>query len=279
MKIGERLKSLRSEPLVHFLVAGLLVFLVASWRGGSVDPADRTITIDAPRVSWLARQFEQTWQRPPRPAELDALIRDYVMEDVYYREAIRLGLDQDDPVIRRRLRSKMEFLAASQVESMIPDEATLQKWLDDHPARYAGKARFSFDQVWIGSAADESVAAEAPQLLARLKRGDSPASVGKAISLPESLDKADRADIARRFGDDFADALAKGRPGDWFGPVPSGYGLHLVRIRAADVEAQPKLADVRQQVENDWRSQTLTERQARAYQTLLDGYTVKIAKP
>ena len=97
--------------------------------------------------------------------------------------------------------------------------------------------------------------------------------------MPESLDKADKADIARQFGDDFAEALAKGRPGDWFGPVPSGYGLHLVHIRAADVEARPKLADVRQQVENDWRSQTLTERQARAYQTLLDGYTVKIVKP
>jgi len=279
MNIGERLKSLRKEPLVHFLVAGLLVFLVANWRGGSVDPVDRTITIDAPRVTWLARQFEQTWQRPPGPAELDALIRDYVMEEVYYREAIRLGLDQDDPVIRRRLRSKMEFLAASQVESMVPDEATLQKWLDDQPARYAGKARFSFDQVWIGSATDDGTAADAPKLLARLKRGESAASVGKAISLPASLDKADKADIARQFGDDFAEALAKGQPGDWFGPVPSGYGLHLVRIRTADVEARPKLADVRQQVENDWRSQTLTERQAGAYQTLLDGYTVKIAKP
>lgn len=279
MNIGERLKSLRKEPLVHFLVAGLLVFLVASWRGGSVDPADRTITIDAPRVTWLAGQFEQTWQRPPGPAELDALIRDYVMEEVYYREAIRLGLDQDDPVIRRRLRSKMEFLAASQVESMVPDEATLQKWLDDQPARYAGKARFSFDQVWIGSATDDGTAADAPKLLARLKQGESAASVGKAISLPASLDKADKADIARQFGDDFAEALAKGQPSDWFGPVPSGYGLHLVRIRAADVEARPKLADVRQQVENDWRAQTLTERQARAYQVLLDGYTVKIAKP
>ena len=279
MNIGDRLKSLRKEPLVHFLVAGLLVFLVASWRGGTVDPAERTITIDAPRVTWLAGQFEQTWQRPPGPAELDALIRDYVMEEVYYREAMRLGLDQDDPVIRRRLRSKMEFLAASQVESMVPDAATLQKWLDDQPARYAGKARFSFDQVWIGSATDDGTAADAPKLLARIKRGESAATVGKAISLPASLDKADKADIARQFGDDFADALAMGQPGDWFGPVPSGYGLHLVRIRTAEVEARPKLADVRQQVENDWRAQTLTQRQARAYQTLLDGYSVKIAKP
>lgn len=279
MNIGERLKSLRKEPLVHFLVAGLLVFLVASWRGGSVDPADRTIVIDEPKVNWLAGQFQETWQRPPGPAEVDALIRDYVMEEVYYREALRLGLDQDDLVIRRRLRSKMEFLVASQVETMVPDEATLQHWLDTHPARYSGTARFSFDQLWIGSAADDSVVASAPALLARLKRGADPTTVGKMISLPPSLDKADKADIARQFGDEFAATLAKGPLGTWFGPVTSGYGLHLVRIRAADVEARPKLSDVRQQVENDWRAQTLTNRQARAYQTLLDGYTVKIAKP
>lgn len=279
MNMGERLKSLKNEPLVHFLVAGFLVFLVASWRATPVDPADRTITIDEAKVNWLAGQFQQTWQRPPGPAEVDALIRDYVMEEVYYREAMRLGLDQDDLVIRRRLRSKMEFLAASQVESMVPDTATLQKWLDDHPARYAGTARFSFDQLWLGSATDDKVAATVPAALARLRKGVSPASVGKAISLPASLEDADKGDIARQFGDDFAAALIKARPGAWVGPVTSGYGLHLVRIRAAKVDARPKLADVRQQVENDWRAETLAERQAQAYQTLLDAYTVKIAKP
>ena len=279
MKRGERLKSLGKEPLVHFLVAGLLVFVVASWRGTTVDPADRTITIDEAKVTWLAGQFQQTWQRPPGPSEVDALIRDYVMEEVYYREAMRLGLDQDDLVIRRRLRSKMEFLAASQVESAVPDDTTLQKWLDDHPARYAGAARFSFDQVWLGSATDEKAAAAAPGALSRLRNGASPSVVGRAISLPPTLDNADKFDIARQFGDDFAAALVKAKPGAWIGPVTSGYGLHLVRVRAAKVDARPKLADVRQQVENDWRAETLTQRQAKAYQALLDGYTVKIAKP
>lgn len=279
MTIGERLKSLRNEPLVHFLVAGLLVFVAAGWRGSAVDPADRTITIDEARVNWLARQFQQTWQRPPGPAEIDALIRDYVMEEVYYREALRLGLDQDDLVIRRRLRSKMEFLAASQVETMVPDAAALQKWVDARPARYAGQARFSFDQVWIGSVADDAVAASAPALLARLNRGEAPERVGKAISLPAALDMADRVDIGRQFGDEFVAELAKMKPGVWTGPIASGFGFHLVRVRAAQVDARPKLADVRQQAENDWRADTLAGRQARAYQALQDGYTVKIAQP
>lgn len=279
MIMGERLKSLGKEPLVHFLVAGLFVFLVASWRGGSVDPADRTITIDEAKVNWLAGQFQQTWQRQPNAAEIDNLIREYVNEEVHYREAMRLGLDQDDLVIRRRLRSKMEFLAASQLESVVPDDATLQRWLDDHPARYAGQARFSFDQVWLGSASDDAVAGSAKGALARLQRGAAPGQVGKPISLPAKLDDADKADIARQFGLEFADAVTKARPGAWSGPVTSGYGLHLIRVRKAEVKARPKLADVRQQVENDWRAETLAERQARAYQALLDGYTIKIAKP
>lgn len=279
MEIGERLKSLRKEPLVHFLVAGLLVFVIAGWRGAAIDPGDRTIVIDEAKVNWLAGQFAQTWQRQPGPAEVDALIRDYIMEEVYNREAMRLGLDQDDPVIRRRLRSKMEFLAASQVESVVPSEAELQAWLDTHAARYAGRAHFSFDQIWLGSAADDEVAASAGPALARLKQGASPNQVGKPISLPPTLYNVDKGDIARQFGDGFAVALAKVKPGTWIGPFLSGYGLHLVRMRAVQVDARPKLADVRQQVENDWRAETLETRQARAYQALLDGYTVRIANP
>ena len=102
------MRGLLREPLVHFLAAGLLVFVIASWRGASVDPSDRTITIDEDRVTWLVSQFERTWQRSPSPPEIDQLIRDYVKEEVYYREGLRMGLDQDDPIIRRRLRSKME---------------------------------------------------------------------------------------------------------------------------------------------------------------------------
>ncbi len=279
MKIMERVRELAREPLAHFLIAGALVFLVASWRGSVVDPADRTITIDEAKVTWLARQFEQTWQRTPSPAEIDQLIRDYVKEEVYYREALRMGLDQDDPIIRRRLRSKMEFLASSEVESTVPDNVELQALLDKNPARYATQARFSFDQVYLGDASDDAVRDAASGVLVQLKRGENPARLSRAISLPASLEDADADSVTRRFGDDFAPALAKAPIGTWIGPVASGYGLHLVRVRKAEAGVKPKLADVRQRVENDWRAETLETRTARAYQVLLDGYRVKIEKP
>lgn len=279
MKIGEQIRGLLREPLVHFLAAGLLVFVIASWRGASVDPSDRTITIDEDRVTWLVGQFERTWQRSPSPAEIDQLIRDYVREEVYYREALRMGLDQDDPIIRRRLRSKMEFLASSQVESAPATEADLQGWLASHQARYAQGTRYSFDQLYLGSADDPAIAAQAPALQRALATGKDWRTLGQAISLPRQMAGADATAIANDFGEEFAAALAGIKPGDWQGPVKSGFGLHLVRITATAPGRVPPLAAVRQRVENDWRDATLSERQDRAYQALLDGYRVRIEKP
>lgn len=279
MNIGEQLRRLVREPLVHFLAAGVLVFVIASWRGAAVDPADRTITIDEDRVTWLVGQFEQTWQRSPSPLEIDQLIRDYVKEEVYYREALRMGLDQEDPVIRRRLRSKMEFLAASQVESAPATDAELAAWLNAHKAQYAEGARYSFDQIYLGSADDPKIAAQAPALKRALAAGKDWRAEGQAISLPAQMVQADATAIGNEFGEDFAAALPAIAVGGWQGPVKSGFGLHLVRITQFVPGRVPPLSAVRQRVENDWREATLSDRQDRAYQALLDGYSVRIKKP
>ncbi len=269
-------RGLLKEPLIHFLVAGALVFAFSLWRGEAADPTSRTIEITQAQVAQLASNWEQSWRRPPTREELDALVQDMVREEIYVREATRLGLDQDDPIIRRRLRSKMEFLETAEVENAMPTDATLAALLAKNPARYAADPRFSFDQLYLGS---DSAATRAQALaaLASLKRGEPAASIG--ISLPENMETAGRSDVARVFGDDFAGALAALPAGKWAGPVASGYGLHVVRLRAVSVPVPPQLADVRQRVENDWRAATLAERKARAYRTLLDGYVIRIAQP
>lgn len=273
------LKAALREPLTHFLIAGLALFLFFGWRGNDVDPASRTITIDEAKVGLLAAQWQQTWQRPPTPREIDALIRDYIKEEIYTREAVRLGLDRDDIVIRRRLRNKMEFLARAAVENANPTDATLQKWLDSHRNDYATGAQVSFDQIYLGEADPAVIAARAKSAMTRLKAGTGWQSLGDRISLPKSMDKADSAAIAREFGDDFAKTLSAMPTGSWTGPVGSGFGAHLVRIRNRVEGKVAPLSAVHQQVENDWRSATEKQREDRAYQALLDGYTIRIAKP
>lgn len=274
MHFSQRWKPLLREPLVHFLFAGLFIFLFAAWRGEEADPASRTIMIDEEQVSRLVASWQQTWQRPPTQAEIDSLIRDHIKGEVYYREAKRLGLDEDDSVIRRRLRAKMEFLAAAQVENARPDDAVLQKWLDRNPARYTADAAYSFDQIYLGQGA-----AAAGPVKAALAAGGDWRGLGAALSLPRALENAAQNVVARDFGAGFAAALGAVQQGQWAGPVESGFGQHLVRVRAVILPAKAGLADVRQAVENDWRAATIKAREAAAYQALLDGYTIRIAKP
>lgn len=264
-------RRLIREPLVHFLAAGSVLFLLMG-QFGSNDSLDRSITINEEEVARLASQWEQTWQRPPSRQQLDSLIRDYIKEEVYVREAMRLGLDADDPVIRRRLRAKMEFLATAEIQNMEPTAAELQRSYDANKSRYAEKPAFSFDQQFLGE--DEAAAKDA---MNALSQGKQPTT--QALSVPESMEDAASDSISRAFGDDFTDSLRNAPQGKWSGPVRSGFGWHAVRVRNVIAAGTPNLSAVRQRVSNDWRAETQKTREAAAYQALLDGYDIRIAKP
>ena len=279
MTLPDMLRRWLREPLLHFLLAGLAIFLWSAWRGTEVDPASRTITIDAPHVERLAQAWTQTWQRPPNQREIDGLIRDYVREEIYYREALRLGLDKDDTVIRRRLMAKMEVLAAAEAANVEPTEAQLQRWLDGHRARFAPDTLTSFDQVYVAASDEVAARSRANALLGRLQGGADWRGLGDTISVPGSMEAADSRAIVRLFGDDFAGALAGLQQGRWAGPVVSGYGLHLVRVRQVSAAGPVALADVRPQVEEDWRKAMVARRTEQAYQALLAQYDIRITPP
>ena len=271
--------SILREPLVHFLLAGLALFGFFAWRGDAVDPASRAIVITERQVQQLAANWARTWRRTPTAAEIDGLIRDYVKEEIYYREGLRLGLDQDDIIVRRRIRAKMEFLARSELESEVPDNATLQALLDQRPGKYAVDTRYSFDQIYLTAQDPQVERDRAAQIRARLASGADWRMLGDRIALPRSADNIEQTRLTSDFGTEFSAALANLEPGEWAGPVPSGFGQHFVRIRAVRTGGKPQLADVRQAVENDWRAMTATNREAKAFQALLDSYSIMIAQP
>ena len=263
---GERLLR---EPLVHFLALGALIFALF---GNATSADERRIVIDAARVERLAGQYAQNFRRAPSPAELDALIRDDVKEEVYYREALRLGLDRDDEVVRRRMRVKMEAFGDTAEDIPAPDEATLQRWLAAHSDRFAGEAAYAFDQRYLGA-----TAAGAADGLTKLRAGHDFA--GTAIPLPAHYEAIGAGEAAALFGDSFAVALDKLPLGQWSGPVGSGLGQHLVRVRARTPAPAPRLAAIRERVENDWRAAMAHDRTERAYRTLLERYDLVIEKP
>ena len=270
------------EPLLHFLVLGALLFVAFHWRGAGGAGSNR-IVITPGQIEAMSVQFAKTWQRPPTDEELKGLVDDHVREEIATREAMAMGLDRDDTIIRRRLRQKLEFLAEDSVDAVPPTDADLQAWLDAHPDDYRVEPVVSFRQVYVnadgrGAAADD----EAVRLLARLKAGGPPIDIdalGDPLMLPREVDGATQADVARQFGEEFAEAVVGLDPGTWTGPIGSGYGLHLVFVRERRAAAAPALADVRMQVERDFTSDRRRKQLATMYDGLLTRYRVTIERP
>lgn len=264
------------EPLVHFLIAGAALFVALSGR--APDVGERRIVVDEAVVTGLVNHHLRAFRRPPTPQELDDLIADHVRSEVYYREALRLGLDQDDEVVKKRLRNKMLAIAGADAEAARPGDAELQALLDADPARYAAPPRYSLEQLYLGDDTP-SVRAAAAAALKGLAPGARPAVPTPALPLPARFEQASQTDLAAQLGDEFTAALATLPVGKWSGPVASGFGLHLVRISQRLPAPPPRLTDVRQRLENDWRSAAVRKAQDAQLKALLQGYDVRIKRP
>ena len=271
-----RAAAMLREPLVHFLVLGALVFFAMAGR--APDLGERRIIVDEPVVAGLVNHHVRAFRRPPTAEELDGLIRDHVRGEVYYREALRLGLDTDDEVVKKRLRNKMLAIAGAEAEAAQPSDAELQALLDADPARYAAPPRYRLEQIYLGPDAPALRAAAAAEI-GRIPKGARPGIMTQPLPLPGRFDDASQTDLAEQLGDDFATALARLPVGTWMGPLVSGFGLHLVRIDQRVQPPPPRLADVRQRLENDWRSSAIRKAQDAHLQQLLDSYDVEIRRP
>ncbi len=269
------LGRLSREPLVHFLLAGAVVFALMSGR--PADPGERRIVVNEAVVTRLVDRWTQTYRRAPTQAEIDGLIRDHVADQVYYREGLKLGLDRDDEVVIRRMRVKMLALASSEAETITPGDAELQRLIDADPQRYAPEPKLDFEHLYLGpdSAATRALA---PTLIARLKAGKPISASLPAAPIDRRFDGVVPSDVAERFGGPFADSLDAVPPGAWYGPVISGFGLHLVKVDRRQKPRAPRLGDIRQRVENDWRSAAIERAEDAHYREMAAQYDVVIER-
>jgi hypothetical protein len=277
------LRKLIHEPLFHFLVLGAVIFLLAGrMRSGSVGSGDK-IVVTQGQIGSIVVGFSRTWMRPPTREELQGLVGDYVREEVLYREAKAMGLDQDDVIVRRRMRQKFEFLAEDlAARTGPPTDQELEAYLRQHVDKYSEEASFSFEHVFFsrekrGASAD----VEATAMLARLsgKSAIDIEKLGDAFLLPSRFEKTSAGETARLFGEKFAKELNKTQLGTWAGPIESSYGLHLVRVNARIPEEAPPLANVRESVLRDLLSDRRKQELDTQYEKLRARYTVVVEPP
>ena len=277
------MKKLLREPLVHFLLLGLLVFAGFKVASRNEAPEPGKIVVTQAQVESLATGFSRTWQRPPTTLELEGLIREYIREEVCTREALALGLDKDDSVIRRRLRQKLEFISDSVASQADPTEEQLQQYLQAHANSFRGERQFTFSQIYLDPQKHgENLTRDMNQMLAELRLAGSKPDVSKmgdSLLLEQNFEALSGGEVSKRFGEKFVAKLVELPAGEWSGPIESGYGLHLVIVTDRKDGSVPALADVRETVKRDWVNAQRSETNEKFYQALLNRYTVTIEDP
>lgn len=275
------MKLLR-EPLVHFALAGALLFAAYAWlnRDESLaSDAARTIQITERELTWLTDTSARAWQREPNESELQGLVAEYLREELLAREARALELDRDDTVVRRRLAQKMNFILEDTARLASPTDADLRARFNADQARFRTAARSSFRQVYFSSGKrGDRTAADARRALDQLLHrggGVDPAELGDASLLPATLADADEQAIGNQFGAGFARAVAKIEPGAWEGPIESEFGLHLVRVTARDDGRPRAFEEVRTELADEWRREKDAAAKSAYFAGLLKKYDVQ----
>jgi hypothetical protein len=274
------MNKLIKDPLLHFLLIGALLFLVFELIKSPVGNLENSIVITRGDIDALQANFARTWQRPPTDDELQGLIEDKVREEIAYREAVAMGLDQGDSVIRRRLRMKMELIVEDVAGLSPPSDADLEAYLAENRESFRQQPQLSFMQVYLNSdKRGDRVEDDARKILARLSAAGSdadPESYSDPNMLPKELPLYYIKDIGRLFGVDFSGQILEVKPGEWTGPVWSSYGLHLVYVRERIEGRDPELHEVRKEVEREWSAKRRREFKEETYKKLRERYTVTI---
>lgn len=259
------------EPLLHFAVLGTAVFGLGTLAAGEDDDA-ATIVVSRQTQERAAAELQARLGRPPSEAERAEAIDRFVDGELLYREGLALGLDRDDPVVRKRVIQKMEFVGTNLELPDEPDEPTLRAFMQANPERYAGPPRYDFVLVTLPRTADDTDDARAQQVLRDLRGGADPKAVGGRFASGRTFSAAN---LAGTYGPDVAAAVTASAPGQW-GMVASDRAFSLVQLQAVHPGEMPPFEKVHNRVSLDWKAsqrgaalrQLLTELRQRTTVTL-----------
>jgi len=268
------------DPLFHFLLVGAGIFMLYGWQADDDDLRPDQIVFTDAKIDQFINLWERKWQRLPTQRELQGLIEQQVREEVFYREALAMGLDNDDMVVRRRMAQKMEFISNDLASLAEPDDTQLQAYLDEHSDKFAIPGRISYSQVYLNaSERGDQVYSDAEALLAELSQTTVDVDVsmeGDAFMGGYRFTNETDFAVGRIFGEAFAQRLFELPVGEWTGPVESGYGLHLVRIDSRTDSLAPSLDQVRDKVRIEWLAEQQRKTNDLLYTELRKRYEITI---
>jgi peptidyl-prolyl cis-trans isomerase C len=274
------------EPLVHFLLLGLLLFAFYSYtqRGRGGVESSKQIQLTLEDLLQMNMYFASQWKRPPTAEEFRSLVENKVQEEVLYREALAMGLDKDDTIVKRRMAQKLQFLSEDVAASHPPSTDELKAWFAKNSGKFAMSNRVSFRHLYFsgdrrGQRAQEDAAAAVKKLAGQPSDSKLAASLADPFMFQDYYGDKTTDQLAREFGPKFAQALLSLKPGSWQGPVESGYGWHLVYVDSIIPGRIPAFEEIEPEVKTAWLGAQKQEAWRKAYAEMRAKYTVLLPVP
>jgi hypothetical protein len=279
------MKRLLREPLIHFLLIGAVLFAAYGYmqrgRGGVESSKQIQLTVDDLRQ--LVILFQSQWRREPTAQELSRLVENKVQEEILYREALAMGLDNDDTIVKRRMAQKLQFLAEDIAAAREPTAAELKSWFEKNKAMFAQPSRVSFRHLYFTpDRRGQRARDDAVNALSKLAGQPQDAKVAGSLADPFMFQDyyRDRAPdyLGKEFGPQFAQAVAKLAPGSWQGPIESGFGWHLVFLDTLIPGRSPAFEEIEPDVKTAWLGEQKSQAWEKAYKEMRAKYTVLLPK-
>jgi hypothetical protein len=274
------IKRLLSEPLVQFLILGVLLFFLTSYVRQHRDKQSREIIVNNERIGMIVMNYKTQTGELPNKQQLDAMIDNYIREEISYREARKMGLDKDDEIIRRRLSQKFDFLQTDLTEASQPSEEDLKQFYREHPEFFQTAATVSFSHIYFSAdnSTDSIAKQKAFKVLQQLKNSNLDRAPEKGDRFPLQYDYTEQAaiDVQQNFGDkSILDTLFQAAVNTWVGPAQSGYGWHLIFISKRNNAVEIPFASIREEVKTKYMEATKTAQNKKLFDQLSEKYIIK----
>jgi hypothetical protein len=269
------------EPLLHFLLAGAAVFAAYAWLHpeSMARGASHRIELTQDDLRQIAAGWLAQGRAAPTPDEMRSLVENRVREEILYREALALGLDQGDTIVKRRLAQKMEFLFEDLSALREPTSAELEAWFGENSQRFALPARATFRQLYFspdrrGARARDDAARALEKLDGEAAGSPAAAALADPFMFQEYYGDRPFGQVATSFGPGFAEALFQLAPGSWQGPIESGYGWHLVFADSITPSRTPAFEEVEADVRSEWVAAQREELKRKALEEMKTRYEI-----
>ncbi len=269
------MRKLFREPLAHFVLLGALLFIGHGLWARYVAKSDYTITVDPAEIQRQSQIFATENGRPATDEDIEGLLFAYVEEQVLMREAQRLGLDEDDTIIKRRLAQKMRFMISDVGAPPLPKEVELQAYFEASKAQFIEPQKYSFRHIYFSPASRETIEADAKAAL-QIVDEDNWQTLGDPFILSRTYKTATQTQITRDFGRDFAASIPELKQGMWLGPIESALGLHIVHLDSVAREVTPTFEQARPAVEAAWADEASRAANEKRLEDLMRKYKVVV---